>query len=95
MTFGYVNLSVSIDGPTIFSVAPPGGNDGVAFNASFVVHYNDWNARYAISGELASGQSFEIDPSLRYYAVRTHLVATRPTPFPAGDYIASTTVRCE
>lgn len=90
--YSMVAYQISVDGPTFFATAPGGGNNGVAFTAS----YSGSSILRGVSfPEQPGNQQVRLNPGFSITRVNIHLVANRPDAFPGGDYTAIATVRCE
>lgn len=79
---------LSVDAPLGFHTAPKGGNDGVVMTATFNGHgaSNFSETPGNIQHKLKRGTT----------SIEAHLVAHRNgEPFPAGNYAAVITLRCE
>ncbi len=90
--FALRSYDISVDSPTFFMTAPPGGNNGV----SFVTTYSG----AAVFGstnfpEQPGSQKVRLKNGFSLTRLNIHLVANRPDSFPGGSYTAVTTVRCE
>ena len=86
------SYTVSVDGPGFFMKAPGGGSANTTFTTT-------WSAT-SISNGLTFGErdgsEGAVLPKRRSHTkLEVNLVAQRPDAFPAGQYMAVTTVRCE
>ena len=88
----FANYWISVDAPASFDTAPPDGFTGVTFAATY-------------SGQsIFRGRTFTERPGSSLVRLRggfsitqvtVNLTATKPDTFPAGNYLAQATVRCE
>lgn len=80
---------VSVDTPTVFAIAPGGGNTGVTrsteWRGNILPAGTSWPDRTTPLGFTGTG-------SIRTYI---NFVANRPTAFPGGHYEAISVIRCE
>lgn len=83
---------ISVSAPGFFSNSPQGGSDNVSFSTTFsgesVYRGRNFNER---SGD----NSVRLRRGYSITRVYVDLVADRPDVFPAGNYTAQATVRCE
>jgi type 1 fimbria pilin len=86
------SYDVSVDAPSFFITAPGTGNNGVAFATTFSGTSIYRGVAFA---EQPGGQKVRLNNGYSVTRVNVHLAANRPTSFPAGNYAAITTVRCE
>jgi type 1 fimbria pilin len=86
------NYYISVDGPTFFMDAPSGGNDAV----SFVTTYSGTSIhRGRDFPEQPGSTQVRLRGATSTTRVNINLVANNANGFPAGEYRAITTVRCE
>ena len=80
---------ISVDTPTVFAIAPNGGNTGVTrtteWRGNILPAGASWPDRTTPLGFIGTG-------SIRTYI---NYVANRPTAFPGGQYEAISVIRCE
>lgn len=83
---------ISVDGPTFFRNQPSGGSD----NATFTITYSAQSVFRGLNfGEIPGSTQRRLNNGYSVTNVTIHLVAEKPDGFPAGNYMALTTVRCE
>jgi hypothetical protein len=90
--FSFGSFDVTADAPSGFSTVPASGNVGVSMATRF-------SGIDVFRGRTFSEQDGETPVTLRsgisITRLNIHLIATRPTEFPGGDYTGVVTVRCE
>lgn len=83
---------ISVDSPTFFINQPSGGSD----NATFTTTYSAQSVYRGLNfGEIPGSTQRRLNNGYSITQVNIHLVANKPDGFPAGTYMALTTVRCE
>jgi hypothetical protein len=90
--FSFGSFDVTADAPSGFSTAPASGNVGVSMATRF-------SGIDIFRGRTFSERDGDLPVTLRsgisITRLNIHLIATRPTEFPGGDYTGVVTVRCE